>query len=339
MCVTKESKLRKSKPGRLNDLDLIIGFLFNHSVLWLRILPPERDPRIDQTADHAEVQTKKVEPRKDVVAANHHAQIRDADVLQTSNDRRGERRVVHRAKYHTVEQHKPHHTRQQKLHDKHGFVPKLKLPRFFQVPRLPCYGHRRQDYKQRVVVHEAVLAQFFRFEFLLHINSVCGGEKVVEEDKDVALEFEREVVGGGEQRPQHHRVDAQLHSRSSFDAQDVVLGDHRHEDAEPTQRRKHGQAQLLGAAQTEDHVTEVDDRQGPDLFEHRGVQTGEVHVTELFERVEQGDRGEHLTDPEDLEGGEVVAREHGLVHHRDHERRQPVEERRAHPVDARVLVV
>lgn len=77
--------------------------------------PFKRNVSIYQTPNHAYVQTDKIHPRKYVVAPDHHPQIGDRYVFQTTNNGSRQGRIEVGTQNYAVGQNKAHHARQQKL--------------------------------------------------------------------------------------------------------------------------------------------------------------------------------------------------------------------------------
>ncbi|KAH1008513.1 hypothetical protein HUJ05_009067 [Dendroctonus ponderosae] len=148
---------------------------------------------VDQAAHHADIQPNEVQPGEDVVAANHHAQIGDTDVLQAANDGGG--RVVVGS---------------------------------FQISSVKGQKRSGNDHEQGIVEHQSVFAQFFGIQLLLRVHSIDGGEEVVKQHKDVALQVEGQIIAGCQHSASNHHVDAELYTKDGPDPQNVQLQNHGH---------------------------------------------------------------------------------------------------------------
>lgn len=117
-------------------------------MLFRRRLFPECHVRVEQAAEHADIDADAVEPREYVVAADEHAQICYADVFQTTDDRRRQCRVVLGAQNRTVRQNEAHEAAEYELADEHRIGPVRKIVGFLQVAEQPSAEQRRQKHEQ-----------------------------------------------------------------------------------------------------------------------------------------------------------------------------------------------
>ena len=220
----------------------------------------------------------------------------------------------------------------------------------YQLPGLNTQEGGGQNHEEGVVVHDPILAQLGQVELLLGHHPVGRREHVADQDVRVPDRAEPEVVSGGQEGAEDHEVDGHLHWRGGLLVEHHVLADHGHEDGEPPEDGEHGEGELLGAAEAEEQVAEVEERQGPDLAQGLPAETWEGDQTKGSAHRQDEQCGEHLTKTKHLrrqmstfprrqgttcllpiskshlKGGEAVDSEDLLVDHHDEEGGDGVED-------------
>ena len=232
----------------------------------------------------------------------------------------------------------------------------------YQLPGLDTEERGGENHEEGVVVHDPVLAQLGQIELLLGHHPVGRREHVADQDVRVPDRAEPEVVSGCQEGAEDHEVDGHLHWRGGLLVEHDVLADHGHEDGEPPEDGEHGEGELLGAAEPEEQVAEVEERQGPDLAQGLPAETWEGDQTKGSAHSQDEQCGEHLTKTKHLrhqmstfsrrqgitcllsiskshlKGGEAVDSEDLLVDHHDEEGGDGVEDGGGELEQPRVLL-
>lgn len=159
-----------------------------------RRLFPKRHVCVQQAAEHADIYPDTVEPRKHVVTADEHAQIGDANVFQTADDRGRQCRIELRAQDRTVRQDEAHDATEQELCNEQRVIPMWEVVALVQVAEHPGGKQRGQDHEKRIVIHKAVFTHVDAIQLLLDEHTVEGGQHVGNHNECVAL-WEIRCVG------------------------------------------------------------------------------------------------------------------------------------------------